>query len=277
MSSNQQLAQRCRILLACGTLILFCLPVHGRSQGKPIEIRVDDPRPLANAVQALEERFGWVITYEDPPFVHTSDLIDRADPEAKRADAGLPAVAPRDLVPRGGAFTFTYELPDGQEPAPERVLMSLLSQFHSRNLGSEFRLFHTGSVFHIVPAKSKDSAGEPVVRRSVLSTRISVKAERRTVTDMIREILREVSKSTSIPMIVATIPMNRFRQVEVQGGATDEPAQDVLLRTLESAGTYSWLLFYANDLVPPTYALNIIAVQHPTRQPAHPARAASSR
>ncbi len=244
---NRPSTGRVAVAFVLATVGVSSLLIGASSQGSQVSIRADGPRPLANAVRALEERFGWVITYEDPPFVYAGDLFGRANP--------------RDRIPRGGAYTFTCDQPGAQEAIPERVLMSLLDQFHARDLGSEFRLFHTGPVFHVVPARSKDANGEPLVRRSVLSTKISVKAERRTVTGMLQEIVREVSRSTSIPMIVATIPANRFSQVEVQGGATDERAQDVLVRTLASAGTYSWQLFYGHDLVPPGYALNIHAVQ----------------
>src|SRR5438270_12728539 len=39
-------------------------------------IVVDDPRPVAAAIQALERQFGVPITYEDPTYRYSGDSVD---------------------------------------------------------------------------------------------------------------------------------------------------------------------------------------------------------
>ena len=60
-------------------------------------ISVDDPRSLASAVEALERRHGWIITYEDPPYEFAADVIDVSRIARKDLDPSKPRV----LVPRG--------------------------------------------------------------------------------------------------------------------------------------------------------------------------------
>jgi hypothetical protein len=35
-----------------------------------LNLDVNDPRPLAAALEQLEKRHGWVITYDDPPYLY---------------------------------------------------------------------------------------------------------------------------------------------------------------------------------------------------------------
>src|SRR5215468_1045698 len=60
-----------------------------QGQGQPsVKLSVDDPRPVAEAVKQLQEKYGWVITYEDPRLVNESDLLDETDPKYRQAHPG---------------------------------------------------------------------------------------------------------------------------------------------------------------------------------------------
>jgi hypothetical protein len=41
-----------------------------------IKLGVDDPRPVAKAVEELVSRYGYVITYEDPRHAYEGDIQD---------------------------------------------------------------------------------------------------------------------------------------------------------------------------------------------------------
>jgi hypothetical protein len=45
-------------------------------QGQVVSLRADDNTPLATVLTQLEERYGWVITYEDPVYEHSSEVLD---------------------------------------------------------------------------------------------------------------------------------------------------------------------------------------------------------
>ena len=57
-----------------GLFILMGFVARGRSlQGvSEVKLSVEDPRPVAQAIEILKEKYGWVITYEDP-YVHERD------------------------------------------------------------------------------------------------------------------------------------------------------------------------------------------------------------
>jgi hypothetical protein len=49
---------------------------RGLQVGQPLTIEVIDARPLAEAIRVLEERHGWIVTYEDARYEHESDIED---------------------------------------------------------------------------------------------------------------------------------------------------------------------------------------------------------
>ena len=68
-----------RRLLWSGLAFLTMAFVHLSAQppARPdIDIFADGARPLSKAVEELEKRFGWIITYEDAPYLHASDVRD---------------------------------------------------------------------------------------------------------------------------------------------------------------------------------------------------------
>lgn len=71
------LAGCCVTILAILTLRpSFRAESRGVAQNDFIEIRVDDPRPLASVTQELEWRYGWIVTYEDPRHEYSGDIQD---------------------------------------------------------------------------------------------------------------------------------------------------------------------------------------------------------
>jgi hypothetical protein len=64
-----------QLLMAMGLMAAFL----GNASASPNTITVQDARPVAKAIQELEKRYGWQITYEDPPYSHYSDLTDATD------------------------------------------------------------------------------------------------------------------------------------------------------------------------------------------------------
>lgn len=114
------------------------------------EIAVDDPRPLAAAIQELQRRYGWVVTYEDPPYEFVADTLDVTEAFSRTRD---PSNKRRELIPLGGSFTFVYAA-GGPSTGPEAqpTLTALLRSYHQSGNTGVFRLVRTGDVFHVVPA-----------------------------------------------------------------------------------------------------------------------------
>ena len=63
------------VVIAMGLMAAFL----GGVSASPNTITVQNPRPVAKAIEELETRYGWQITYEDPPYVYYGDLTDVTD------------------------------------------------------------------------------------------------------------------------------------------------------------------------------------------------------
>jgi len=76
-------------------------------------LSISASRPIANAVETLERKYGWVITYEDPEYQNLSDFKDvtaAVRPAASFSDTREERV----IVPRGGMLNFKYSVTNGK-------------------------------------------------------------------------------------------------------------------------------------------------------------------
>lgn len=191
----------------------------------------DDPRPLAKAAEEFEKQFGWIITYEDPPYLFAGDARD-VTLEVRR-DYTRPLSQPI-LIPKGHPFVFRLDEAT-RRGGPGEVLDALVKAHASSGNPGAFRVIAAPPMFHLVPT---------VPYRAVLDVAISLPAGRRTVMSVIDEIARAVTDQTGIYIGIAIMPLNLLNQRQVEGGAANEPARDVLRRILMETGhSLSWVLF----------------------------------
>jgi hypothetical protein len=202
-------------------------------------ISVNDPRPLAQVIEELEKRYGWVITYEDPAFFYPSDIEDVT--LSVRRDG---RTEPRVLVPRGGPFNFQYPVSAGNSAQDQSATLAKLVQDYNRSgHPGVFRVIQTGTVFHVVPLETRNANGQFVPRRSLLDVNISIADRERTALEMLREITNAVSQLGGAKVGVGTVPLNAMILTRVQDGTAGESARTVLLRTLEAVHPkLSWRL-----------------------------------
>ncbi|MFN7947559.1 MAG: hypothetical protein U0Z53_19575 [Blastocatellia bacterium] len=258
------------ILATCITIIgLFILmnsAARARSsQGmRQVKLSVEDPRPVAKLIEMLEEEYGWVITYEDPRYVYANDIEDVTLKVCRDLDKYKPGEAPKVLVPRGGILEFTYDVaPDTKLPTdPVVVVQRLLDAQAASSHGSRFRLEKSGIALHVVPAAIKNKEGKLVPQGSVLDTVISLPAGERTILQKLESLCGAISRATSIPVELGTIPDNWFSRRQNRQGATNQKARDILVNTfatMDHGANLSWQLFYG----PGTrrYILNIHLVR----------------
>lgn len=252
-----------RLARGCAAHLLSALAVSAAATTEPtadseteqvVRISVSSGRPLAEAIRTLEKRYGWVITYEDPPYVHSSEIAD-VTREVRRDSRK----EPRMLVPRGRGFDFTYRQSQSGHPEAAAILEELLGQYHLSGNPALFRLLGAQPVFHVVPTMARNVHGVLETHHPVLDTSISVAADHRTALELLQAILAEVSRSTGIRVYAGTVPTNLLAGTPATQSITSQRARDALRRTLDATGqTLSWQLFYG----PATqdYALNVHAV-----------------
>jgi hypothetical protein len=230
-----------------------------RAEDRVMSVSVDDPRPVAQAMRTLESLYGWTITYEDPRYVHISELAD-VTYRVRRDLAEFPiGRAPKVLVPRGGPLTVNYSVSSASGmPDTAAALIQKVLDVHAAGGGSSFRLLQSqsGRYFHVVPAQVKNGLGQLVGQSSILDTVINLSSEERNGREMLEAICNAIGEATQRHVLLGTIPEKLFYRDRVTKTAFNEIARDVLTKTLSGTGVrLSWQLLYDPGLE--EYVLNI--------------------
>jgi hypothetical protein len=260
---NGLLAALCLAMTGPFILMGFAARERGGQGIREMKLSVEDPRPVAQAILELQEKYGWVITYEDPLYVHDSEIDDVTLKVRKDLDKYKPGEAPKVLVPKGGSLEFKYNvmsdtnLPDN----PAMVVQKLLDAQAASVNGGRFRLETRGQIMHVIPTAIKNSAGVIVSQESVLDAIISLPSGDGTVLQKLRSICTAISRTTNITVKLGTIPTGLLLQHRDQQGAANQRARDILVNTLETINNetkLSWRLLYEPGMK--TYYLNIRSV-----------------
>ena len=225
---------------------------------------------------SIESDFLIPITYEDPPYVHSSDVVDITDPA--RATPG----GPKELVPRSSSFSFTYDAP-GTNAAPssahpplfstprdgaqfaeaEAAIKRALKAYAATKGAQTFTVVQDAGRFNVMPTQiaGKGGALEPV--KPILGMPVSIFPKERSGFDLLTEICQSLSSTTGTPVILGAFPGALYSVAAGPFTATTEPARSVIGRFLSQMPVpLSWQLFYDPGLK--WYVLNI----HPVRPPA---------
>jgi hypothetical protein len=243
-------------------------------------LNIDDPRPVAKAIDELVARYGYVITYEDPRHAYEADLQDVTSQVRRDMDHYPPGKAPKIIVPRGGKLTINLPSTASVNTQTVAAVLDQLTRSQStRGEGGHFRVLQSGDIFHVVPSEIRDRNGNWAAQSSILDVPISLPAENRGKTEMLAAIVTAVSSTARVKMVlgggIGGGIFNPNRPASYSLGADNEPARDVLVRALillndPKAGAWisqrlRWELFYGAD--ENTYFLNISTVpDRPTPQ-----------
>jgi hypothetical protein len=245
-------------------LLTISGPVVREVQGQTdqvVNLSVDDPRPVAKALGILEAQYGWIATYEDPPYIHQGDIQDVTEHVRKDLDKYPKGKAPRVIGPKGGQININYILNSqtGKPDNPVQLIQQILDDHATRGNPGVFRLMQTGQIFHVVPAMVKNSQGQWVAQRSVLDARIRFPEEDRDGLETLTILSAAVSQATQTELVLGTSPINFFFHYRSRDGAANETARDVLVRFLQATNTkFSWRLFYGPG--EKQYVLNIHSI-----------------
>jgi len=226
-----------------------CSPAAPQASGNSQiteSIDVNDSRPLAAALQALEKKYGLAITYEDPVYANFSDLQDVTPPVV-----GRPVVdtSHRVFVPKGGEFHFHYAVENGK---PVEDTHSLLRRMLTEYAGVGKPAFEVQErttkywpEWHVFLTEVRATNGDVVPGAALLDNIINIPNRKRTYTEMFGEILEQVSIVSGYRVMVANYPMNYFyalRNHEADYGADHRPARDALAELL--GPSFVWYLFH---------------------------------
>jgi hypothetical protein len=229
------------VLLAAGLVIASM----STASATPDILTVRDPRPVAKAIEELNNRYGWQITYEDLPYAQMSAMPD-VTPAVEESAAG----ATRTLATSG---SLTFALPSAHQAQPG-MIEDLVKAYNASSSGNAFAVVHGAKLLHVVPQKVIGVSGEAA--RPVLDTAIKVEPKDRTALELIEEVCNKVSAAAHTNVVVGTVPTNMLINQHTSLGGSGAPARSILESlVLELGAPVSWQLFYDPEYK--LYALNI--------------------
>jgi hypothetical protein len=214
-------------------------------------LSVEAPRPMATAVQKLNQTYGYRISYEDPRYVYAGDLVQ------------MPAARLR--VPKGGRFTAEVQPSKGAEAVLEQTIVA----FTAATPGLRFQLRKDGAMYHVVPAGARDRNGHQIAQTSILDTAISLPAIERNAYDTIVALCRAISAASGVKVEAGMTGFEPGASWEptYSVGAAAEPARAVLKRALDEIAKdrslMTWTLLFGDQTTDNAYALNLFRVTRP--------------
>lgn len=240
-----------RIIAAALGVFLLTATAASSQETEPAYLVVDDPRPVAKALEQLSATYNFVATYEDPRYSYVADTRDVTLEVRKDLDKFAAGAAPRVIVPIGGTLNLTYAvLRDSGKPQSALVLVQqLVDTQNAGATGGKFRIIEADGVLNVVPTSARDRHGEWMPQTSVLDIPISISESSRDVTQVVRAICDAVTKSGKARLAIGSGPYLYPAEADtVIFGATNENARVALQRALKLTGKkISWQIFYAPD------------------------------
>jgi hypothetical protein len=221
---------------------------HPDAQNAPREFWLDDIRPLAQATVELERAYGWIVTYEDVAVVG-ADTKDVTAQVRRDHDANAKN---RTIVPNSLPFMFRIDEAEAKQPGQigvGPVITQLLDAYHlSKNPGKFQPLVARAGdrlVFHVVPIEMRGVNGEPLPYHSPLEARISFPRATRSLAVLLGTIGEKITTASGVGVFgLPGLASNYFVQTQVEEGAQDEVARDVLRRVLiqDTGRPFSWTM-----------------------------------
>jgi hypothetical protein len=218
--------------------------------------------------RVLGQKYGWRVTYEDPPFENMADLVDITHPLYRATHRD---VTDAMLIPRARAFTFVWNSTGTAAGLRQSVLDQCVNQHNnmSRNPG-QFASYQQGDVSHIVAMRVRGKDGSMMEINSPLGTDVSFPAQQRTLLETISLILDTIGNRTGIHIEVGVGPSYIMTQ-SISMGADQISARDALLLALNASDgnllqmgisplRMSWAMLYQAD--EKRYYLNL----YPTKE-----------
>ena len=230
---------------------------------KKVNLAVEDPRPVAKAITMLEARYGWIITYEDPPYAYANDIVDVTERVRRDLHKYPEGQAPRVLIPRGGHLSFEYDvMADTNLPSSAAVVVRQLLKTQAESASSaRFRFERGEAIIHVLPSAIKDRFGRLTPQQSLLDTVVSLPADERTGLRTLEILMESIARATQSRIVVGNVPLGLFLPHKDRHGVSGQKAREVLMDLLQriSPGRpLSWQLFYDPGMK--IYVINIHAL-----------------
>jgi peptidoglycan hydrolase-like protein with peptidoglycan-binding domain len=298
--SGRHAALRRTALAGVSVLAAFLCGAHARAQAAPESrtfetIKVTGGRPVARAMDAIEERYGVLIDYVDPQYVAPEDL------ELVRSLHGRPLAVPFP-APKTWTISIQYwQVPGtpksvapiyrctlatlGCAPVtakPEEGIRALIQQVLDEFAGQGGQVFTVqklempyGARWEVYPTEARDRSGTFVAQPDLLSAKISIPKARRWPEEMFELIAQQLTRAWGAKFSVALLWWTVDMRMPGPGerppelGAENVSAWRAIADLMGPRATLGALrLFYG--WADPGYGYGINIVSLPYREPPRP-------
>lgn len=201
-----------------------------------VHIEARSPRPLLQVLEALRQKYGWVVSYEDPQYTAAADL---SEPPPPAATGQMPA----PQLPKGGSLSVQFS---AKTPEEEKTLRAIVDSYNQSKLSGRFELRKGAQGnFYVVGTGAHDDKGAIASQSPVLDVPVTIAAEDRTYTDTISMICQQTATQSHADITMGIYPRNIFDYTNVKLGGNKIQAREMLLQTLEaSKKNLYWQLLY---------------------------------
>jgi hypothetical protein len=196
-----------------------------------VHIKAISPRPVSQVLDALLEKYGWLVDYEDPQYTSAADTVE--------------APGPRGITkyPSGGAFNFEFS---AKAPEEEKVLGQVLDAYNKTDNPGRFDLRNDGNgSFYVIGAAAREEKGAIAKQMILLDLTVNVPAEERSITDTLNQVCEELSVESHVQVIIGISPRSLLDHNKVKLSGSKATGRDLLRRSLEATHhKLYWRLIY---------------------------------
>jgi hypothetical protein len=186
-------------------------------KGETVQIIANSPRPLQQALEALFQKYGWVVDYEDPEFTSDRDLVKDEGPG-------------KQTLPAGGRFTVEFP---AKNPEEEKILQLVVDAYNKSNNPGQYEL-RKGSQgnFAAVGTQARNAMGKLSAQRPLFDTPIMIPAGKRSLSETLSLICRTLAEHQKVSVTLGVTPRNLTNQTQVVVDGKQTPARDLLQQIL---------------------------------------------
>ncbi|HUO25665.1 MAG TPA: hypothetical protein VMU61_08360 [Candidatus Aquilonibacter sp.] len=215
-----------------------------------IHIAANSPRPLEQVLEALQQKYGWLVDYEDPRYLSKHEIVERPGMNGTTY-----------ALPDGGVFNADVPAGKTAPPPEDKTLEAIVDAYNQGQNPGRFALRQNedGS-FAVVGIGAEDDAGKISIEAPALDQQLTLPETQRTATETAHLICENLSRETHVQFTLGITPRLLMDHKEVKVGGNKMQARTLLARTLQATGhtMYYRLLF---DPSSKSYFLDIHAVR----------------
>ncbi len=233
------------------------------SAGK-IRLVANDSRPLAQTLDALQQKYGWRVNYEDPQYISKLDVVE---PKGTQDKSSHPDDQHR--VPSGGNFVAEFAAGPAPNAVPDeqKTLQLLVDAYNRSDNPGRFEVRKDKDrqepVFDIVGTAAHDSQGKMAQQQVLLDAPITIASQDRTFSDTVDLICQTIADKSHLKISLGIHPLGLDR-THITIGGKELTARSYLFRAMESTSRkLVWRLLY--DPESDSYFLNIHQVKLPVK------------